>query len=230
MLVNVRLVDGRCLEINLDGTFDYEQLVHEITSRLGIPKESFFLFHNKSQITRFTKIDSQAQSPINITLIDTNSIPNRQLPRGDWSFMYDLGRFVPLQPSHPANSVFEPPNSRRVLRQIIPNIGYEYGNPFSMRPTLELTPRADHATEALMMKQDRSGITEDQRELNQRRMPSSDADLEQFRLSLPLRQQDLIARLASLGFGTAVVTRVFCEMGGNERAMIQCLNDLLPHV
>ena len=223
-------LNGERLEIDIPGDFDYEKLSNEVRNRVHIPADALFLFHNQSLLTRFSKIDSS--EPIEVTLIDLTETPNRSFPRGDWMFLCDLGRFPPnsLRHRYPTSSKPERPPVRPGLREIIPNIGYEYGNPFSSRPTLHLPRRRDHTFETHMMNRDRTGVTEDELERGRRDALETEEDVEAFRLGLPRVQQAAIERLSALGFDIGLVTRAFYDLGCNETLVARFLTNLRHHI
>lgn len=225
------MVDGKRVELSIPGGLDYDKVVNEISERVQLPPDAFFLFHKKTMLTRFTEIVSDTDA-IEVTLIDTSSMPNRCWPHGDWSFPFDMGRFPSrsLKDHFPTNCKPDHAPVRPALRRIIPSIGFEYGNPFSRMPTMALPSRPERPVETQMMNRDRIGVTEEALERDEREAPDTEQELEDFRLGLTRDQQAFIARMVQMGFDQAVVTRVFYRMECRTRATSQFLTNLRHHM
>lgn len=232
MIVHILLINNESFDLNVPNDFTYDDLVDLVSEKMELSPHEVSLYHKNKRLHKLSKFDN-SETELTMTALVENDFHNYMFPQNQWLFPFDIGRFVDpaAENMYPENSVEKRHPTRLTLRDLIPNIGYEYNNPFSRRPSLFLRPRVDHTIETQSLRRSMSGEAEERREEAERNELVSEEDWEEFRRNLTVDQQAAVRRLCGIGLDRNIVLRVFyqchCDEAASTRFLASLQSDLL---
>jgi hypothetical protein len=220
MLIHVYSVVGPSFDLQVESPRSYDSIVNEIVLNLKAPPASLALYHNQKALGKTAVFDPESGPPdFNVTVLNSFDFPRLSFPTGERLFNFDFGRFdvISVRNCCPFDAIPRV-NRKPRAREIIRNIGFEFGDPYSMRRTLTLDPRPDHASEARLMFQEMSGELEEA-EMEKERRAIGEADLSDNRLAA-------IERICGIGISRDIVLQVFLDEECSEATTFNRLLDL----
>jgi hypothetical protein len=225
MLIHVHPVTGPSFDVPIDSRRDYNFLVNQISPKVGVSPFDLCLYSNQSCLGRTTVFDPTSGPPeVNVTVVSSLEFPRLSFPNGERLFDFDIGRFArtSVQNRYPLDFPAPPERPHPQVRELVRNIGFEFGDPYSMTRTITLEPRPDHAAEARLMFQELSGELAEAEAERKRR-----AKLR--RQALTEGQRAAIQRMAMLGLEADVVAEVFVSCDFDQAKTVKRLMALRHH-
>jgi hypothetical protein len=221
IMIHVFTVDGPLMDIAITGVLKYETLTSQISVKLNVPAVIILLFANRKLLDRNTEFNVPAGTYTNVIAVNPDDYPLKSFPRGEWMFPWDIGKFVRISPRSRFPSETLPVKLPTTLRQIIPNVGYECGDPHVLGPTLTLPPRTEFPIETRAIFQEKCGEFEEIH-MRQKRFDKA-RSLREFRETMTAKQDASLRRLFQLGFDLDVVTYVYLQNDCDESAAFSVL-------
>lgn len=221
MIVHVLLIGGDSFDVSMSEDFTYDSLVSRIAAIMKVTTHSISLYHNRKRLG-CSWFYTVGDIDINVTVLPDDQFPTCAFPRAAWSFSCDMGRFpsTSIRTMFPETTIRQSTRDRLWLRDVIPNAGYEFDDPFSCRPTLAVQPRNGFQYEEDAMRQGASGEMEDRR----RARVDAEATWKDFEASLSIQEMAAVERLDRVGLERIIALRAFFECNRDELAAFRVLS------
>jgi hypothetical protein len=230
MQIRVLTLSGTTFDVLIATKRTYDSIITEISDRLCQPATNLVLYHNGQCLGQSTVFDPDSGPPdLNVTVINSTEFPLLSFPPGERILTFDFGLFTPISgKTRYQPDVRGPSNQPRTLREVIRNVGFEFGDPYSMEWTVRLPARADRAFESRVMSQELSGEFADADAERERR--AEDGLIPQCEGDLTRRQRAAVDRFSQMGIDRELVLHVFLSQNCDEASTFKKLDHLRQYL